>query len=127
MARVDDRRAASHFYQTGEGSSGQTASESAARAGFGMAGREAAEPPKPHTAPPDAETYAPLHEAHQQAATAASPTQDLTAEEKQAAMFATIRAERKAKGSPSSPAKEAPERPTEGEKPTRPKPRDWTR
>jgi AAA domain len=42
MARVDERRAASHFYQTGEGSSRQTTSESAARAGFGQAAREAA-------------------------------------------------------------------------------------
>ena len=127
MARVDDRRAASHFYQTGEGSSGQRASERAVRAGFDTAGREAAEPPKPRTAPRDADTYAPLHEAHQQAAAATPVTQELTAEEKQAAMFATIRAERKAKGSPSPPEKEGPERPMEGENVTRPKPRGWTR
>ena len=127
MARVDDRRAASHFYQTGEGGSSQRASERTVSAGFDMAGREAAEPPKPRTAPRDADSYAPLHEAHQQAATATPVTRELTAEEKQAAMFATIRAERKAKGSPSPPEKEGPERPTEREKPTRPKPRDWTR
>jgi len=51
MARVDDRRAASHFYQTGDGASGQASSKSAVVTGFGMAGREAGEPPKPRSAP----------------------------------------------------------------------------
>jgi len=40
MARVDNRKAASHFYQSGDDNSGETVSQSAAPAGPGRAGSE---------------------------------------------------------------------------------------
>jgi Ti-type conjugative transfer relaxase TraA len=40
MARVDNRKAASHFYQSGEDNSGETVSQSAARTGSGRAESE---------------------------------------------------------------------------------------
>jgi Ti-type conjugative transfer relaxase TraA len=41
MARVDNRKAASHFYQSGDDNSGETASEGAARVGSGETAPEA--------------------------------------------------------------------------------------
>jgi Ti-type conjugative transfer relaxase TraA len=40
MARVDNRKAASHYYQAGDNDSGEAASQSAARTGFGEAAAE---------------------------------------------------------------------------------------
>ena len=58
MARVDNRKAASHFYQSGDAKSGETAAEGAARIGSGETAPEAVKETKAAAAAVDTENAA---------------------------------------------------------------------